>query len=176
MEEKKEVFTRLGQFFAMVERQFSKQVKVLHSDNGTEFVCMDNYLQNHGIVHETSCTGTPQQNGRVERKHRHILNVARALRFQAHLPIEFWGECVLTAGYLINRTPSIILYGKTLYEMLYSKPSSLTHLRVFGSLCYVHNRDAKGDKFASRSRRCVVLGYPYGKRVGGCTTWNWVWS
>nr|KYP64905.1 Retrovirus-related Pol polyprotein from transposon TNT 1-94 [Cajanus cajan] len=164
LEEKKEVFTRMCQFFAMVERQFGKQVKVVRSDNGTEFVCMDSYFQNHGIVHETSCTGTPQQNGRVERKNRHILNVARALRFQAHLPIKFWGECVLTAGYLINRTPSIVLHGKTPYEMLYNKPPSLNHLRVFGSLCYVHNRDSKRDKFASRSRRCVFLGYPYGKK------------
>ncbi|RVW86956.1 Retrovirus-related Pol polyprotein from transposon RE2 [Vitis vinifera] len=32
-------------------------------------------------------------------------------KYEAHLPIEFWGECVLTAGYLINRTPSVLLDG-----------------------------------------------------------------
>ena len=159
---KRKKFSHTCQLLAILEHQFSKQVKVVRSDNGIEFTCMDDYFQNHGIVHETSCTGTPQQNGQVERKHRHILNVARALRFQAHLPIEFWGECILTIGYLINRTLSVVLNEKTPYEMLYNKPPSLNHLRVFGSLCYVHNRDSKGDKFASRSRRCVFLGYPYG--------------
>jgi hypothetical protein len=106
--------------------------------------------------------GTPQQNGRVERKHRHILKVACALRFQANLPIEFWSECILTAGYVINRTPSLILYGKTPYEVLYGKTPQLRHMRVFG--CYVHNQGHKGDKFASRSRKCVFMGYPYGKK------------
>jgi len=42
---------------------------------------MSSYFRKQGILHETSCVGTLQQNGRVERKHRHILNVARALRY-----------------------------------------------------------------------------------------------
>ena len=162
--DKREVSKTLLNFFALVERQYNKQVKMFRSDNGTEFNCMKNYFLDHGIVFQTSCTGTPQQNGRVERKHRHILNVARALRFQGNLPIEFWGECVLTAGYLINRTPSVVLNGKTPYEVLNRQAPSLEHLRVFGSLCYAHNQRRKGDKFASRSRKCVFVGYPYGKK------------
>lgn len=47
------------------------------------------------------------------------------MRFEAHLPIEFWSFCVLIAGYLINRTPSSILKGKTPFEMLYNKPPLL---------------------------------------------------
>lgn len=127
-------------------------------------MCMKDYFLEQGIIHETSCVGTPQQNGRVERKHRHILNVARALRFQAHIPIAFWGECILAAAYLINRTPSVVLHGKTPYELLYGKVPSFDHLRVFGCLCFSHNQHHGGDKFASRSRKCVFLGYPYAKK------------
>nr|KYP34077.1 Retrovirus-related Pol polyprotein from transposon TNT 1-94 [Cajanus cajan] len=90
--DKREVSRTLLNFFALIERQFGKQIKVLRSDNGTEFTCLRNYFHEHGIVFQTSCPGIPQQNGRVERKHRHILNVARALRFQGNLPISFWGK------------------------------------------------------------------------------------
>jgi hypothetical protein len=125
---------------------------------------MKSHFRDKGIIHETSCVGTPQQNARVERKHRHILNVARALRFQTHFPIHFWGECALAACYLINRTPTAVLNGKTPYEMLYGKAPSLEHLRVIGCLSYVHNQHHKGDKFATRSRKCVFVGYPYGTK------------
>ena len=152
----------LKRFLAMVERQFDQQVKILRSDNGTEFICLKSYFLDQGIIFQTSCTGTPQQNGRVERKHQHIMNVARALRFQGSLPIKFWGECVLTAGYLINRTPSLILNGQTPYQVLYGVAPTYHHLRVLGSLCYAH--ETTRDKMASRSRRCVFVGYPYGKK------------
>ncbi|KAL1198691.1 Retrovirus-related Pol polyprotein from transposon TNT 1-94 [Cardamine amara subsp. amara] len=164
MVEKKETQIHLMNFVAMVERQFQTMVKTIRSDNGTEFMCLTHKFREQGIHHETSCVGTPNQNGRVERKHRHILNIARALRFQANLPIEFWGECILTSGYLINRTPSSVLGGQTPYQRLYNSVPSYVNIRVFGSLCYAHNQFQKGDKFASKSRRCVFIGYPHGKK------------
>ncbi|KAK3016293.1 hypothetical protein RJ639_007613 [Escallonia herrerae] len=163
MHDKGQTGTLLRNFCNMVHTQFGKLVKIIRSDNGHEFDSqpMTQFYNDHGILHQTSMVDTPKQNGRVERKHRHILEVARALRFQANLPIEFWGECVLTAAHLINRTPSAILKHKTPHELLFQKVPSYSHLRVFGCLCYAHTKFA--DKFAPRSRRCVFLGYPPGK-------------
>lgn len=148
----------------MVKTQFNKQVKILRSDNGSEFTCLTRFYADNGILHQTSCVETPQQNGRVERKHRHILIVARALRFQANLPISFWGECIMTAAYLINRTPTPLLDGKTPYDMLFDQTPSYNTLRVFDCLCFAKNRPRTKDKFGSRTRKCIFVGYPYGKK------------
>lgn len=155
---------QLKEFVVLIETQFSARIKTLRSDNGTEFMCLAQYFKAKGVIHETSCVHTPQQNGRAERKHQHILNVARALRFQANLPIEFWGECVLTATHLINRTPSTLLKQKSPFEILHGHPPTLSHLRVFGCLAYAHNKNTAGDKFASRSQRSILLGYPSGTK------------
>lgn len=108
--------------------------------------------------------GTPQQNRRVERKHMHILNSACALRFQVNLPVEFWDFCALTAAYLINRTPTKLLQGKTPFEMIYHRSPPMDHLRVFGCVCYVHNQKHRGDKFESRSNQSIFIGYPFAKK------------
>lgn len=127
-------------------------------------MCFTSYFQERRIFHQTSCVDTPQQNGRVERKHRHILNVARALLFQSHRPIKFWEESILIATHLINRRPSLILKGKTPYEVLFGKRPSYDMLQTFGCLCYAHLRSRDKDKFGPRSRKCVFVGYPYGKK------------
>lgn len=80
---------------SLTERKFQMKLQIIRSDNGFEFMCLAKFIQDCGVVHETSSVGIPQQHGKVERKHRHTLNVLRALRVQAKHPIEFWGEeCV----------------------------------------------------------------------------------
>lgn len=62
----------------MVQTQFNRVVKIVRSDNGTEFMCLKNFYEENENFIPDFCGWTPQQNGHVEHKHRHILNVARA--------------------------------------------------------------------------------------------------
>lgn len=48
-----------------------------------------------------------------------LLNVARALRFQSNLPIQYWGECFLTVMYLINKLRTLILSNRSPHETLF---------------------------------------------------------
>jgi len=166
IKDRSEASKLLKGFIAMIRNEFHKGIKVVRSDNGSKFTSgpIQNFYYELEILCESSCVDTPQQNEREERKHRHILNVARALRFQANLPIQFWGECVLTAAYLINKTPSRLLKGRSPYEVLFNCKPSYSEIRVFYALCFARHNPRIKDKFASRSKKCVFLGYPFGKK------------
>lgn len=165
MNHKSDVNSYILQFFAMARTQFNCQIRQIRTDNGREFFnnFTNNYFASHGIIHQSSCIDTPQQNGVVKCKHRHLLNMARCLRFQAHLPKFFWGDCILTAAYLINRLPTSILNGKTPYALLFQKSPSYSHLRIFGCLCYDRNTSIK-HKFDHRASPGIFIGYPYAKK------------
>lgn len=72
------------------------------------------------------------------------------------------GECVKTAVYLINRTPSSVLQGKSPFEILFSKSPNLSHLSVFGCLCFAHVRTI--DRFPACRHPYVFTDYPYSKK------------
>ncbi|XP_075103795.1 uncharacterized protein LOC142178357 [Nicotiana tabacum] len=165
---KSDVPTVIKDFMTLVKTQFNSAIKVFRTDNGTEFFnsyCTDMF-KNAGVVHQSSCAYKPQQNGVVERKHRHILEVARAIKFQGRIPLRFWGFCVQNAVYLINRIPSTALAGKSPFEMFYGRPPRLQHLRVLGSLCYVIVTD-RSDKFGARAEPAEYT-FPFKTTTSTC--------
>jgi hypothetical protein len=118
----------------MVEKQFQTHIQKIQPDNTREFFNshINNFFKDFGVLQQSSCVYTPQQNGVVEHKHRHLLNVARALHFQSNLSLDFWGNFVLTVTYLINCLPTNVLKGQTPHEILFFKKQRI--FLIFGGL------------------------------------------
>lgn len=152
-------------FAKYVKIHFSVHIKHFRTDNALEFSTADckEFYAKLGILHQTSCPYRPQQNSRVERKHRSILEIARSLRFQSGVPICYWGECVMTAIHLLNILPTTALDNKISFEVLYKKSADYEHLKVFG--CFGFDATSKSnDKFDVRGVPCIFLGYPASKK------------
>lgn len=107
MKSKSEAKSLLHEFYLYEETQYSIKIKWIRIDQKQE-LSMPNFYSLEGIIHQTSCVSTSQQNSVVERKHQHTLNVARALKLQAHLPLPFWSDCALHAVHLMSGIPSLI--------------------------------------------------------------------
>lgn len=145
----------------MVEKQYKAHVKGVWSDNAPKLRFTSLYNKKDIIAYH-SCPETPQQNSVVERKHQHILNVARSLMFQSHLPLQYWGDCVLTAVFLINRLPTPLLNNKSPFQVLTHQQLNSKDLRVFCCLVYNPISPKNRHKFQPRDKPCVFLDYPAG--------------
>ncbi|KAL1217248.1 Retrovirus-related Pol polyprotein from transposon TNT 1-94 [Cardamine amara subsp. amara] len=158
---KSHVLDDFSKFYNYVLTQFGTKIKILRSDNGGEYTshAFKEFVGKNGIVHQTSCAYTPQQNGVAERKNRHLMEVARAMMFDRSVPKTFWGDAVMTACHLINRLPMRNLEDRSLYEVLYNTKPIIDHLRVFGSVCFVFVPDAQRNKLEPKSIKCMFIGY-----------------
>jgi hypothetical protein len=152
----------LSTFYDEIFVQFNKCIKILRSNNASEYTqsVMNSFCADRGIIYQTSCPHTSQQNGVAEQKHRHLLDVARTLLFHMQVPKHFWGNAVLTDCHLINSMPSVVLNQESPFSVLYLEraPFSLTP-RVFGCVAFVHVLDPGRDKLSPRSRKCIFFGY-----------------
>ena len=65
LKEKSQVFPHFKLFKSAAENELGHKIKCLRTDNGGEYVnkTFSNFLQEHGIKHQTSASYTAQQNG-----------------------------------------------------------------------------------------------------------------
>jgi hypothetical protein len=142
-------------------------MKIFRTDNGTEYVNkeFDKYLSSFGIIHQTTCPGTSEQNGLAERKNRHLLEVTQCLMIAMNVPKFLWSEAVMTAAYLINRMPSRMLDSKTHIECLTGTNSYIVPPKVFGCVCFVKDYRPSVGKLDPRALKCIFVGYS-GKQKG----------
>ena len=116
-------------------------------------------LQND-ILHQISYIDTPSQNRIAERKNRHLLEIARALLFQMHVPKHFWADVVSTACFFINWMPSSVFNWDTSFQTLFPhKPLFLIESQVFGCTCFVRDVCPLVSRLDPKSLKCIFLGY-----------------
>lgn len=141
--------------------QTGNEVKQIITDNGTEYVNsnLSIFFGQKGIVHSTSATYTPQQNGFVERDIRTVAETSRAMRLRACLPKTFWAEAVGTAVYILNRVINSTNREKTPYELWFGRKPSLKNIHRFGESAIVYTEERYRDKLDAKGQKMIFVGY-----------------
>nr|GEU39874.1 putative ribonuclease H-like domain-containing protein [Tanacetum cinerariifolium] len=151
----------LKTFITGIENQLSLKVKIIRSDNGIEFKNQDlNQLcRIKGIKREFSVPITSQPNGVTERKNGTLIEAARTMLADSHLPIPFWVEIVNTACYVQNRVFVTKPHNKTPYELLLGKIPSIGFVRPFGCLVTILSTLDPLGKFDGKADEGFLVGY-----------------
>jgi len=159
---KDEVSAKLEEYINQVRNKFGRTLKALRCDNGTEYTCQSTQaiLKKEGIEFQTVVPYNPEQNGVSDRKNHSLCESGRCMLFDANLPMTYWGEAVLTACYVQNRSPTKgTETHKTPYELWNGSKPDLSHLRVFGSKAYVHIPKEKRIKWDTHAEEGVLVSY-----------------
>jgi hypothetical protein len=78
------------------------------------------------------------------------------------VPARFWGEAVTTAVYLLNRSPTKSVHGKTPFEVWHGYKPDVSYLHVFGCVAHVKLTKPHLAKLDDRSTPMVLFGYEPG--------------
>lgn len=161
MKKKSETFEKFKDFKKQVETENGKKIKVLRIDGGGEYGSREfkRFCKANGIKRHLTAAYTPQQNGVAERKNRTIFKMARSMLKGKNLHHSFWAEAVHTAVYVINRSPMKAVRNITPKEAWSGRKPQVKHLRVFGSVAYVHIPKEKRHKLEEKSLKCIFVGY-----------------
>ncbi|GJZ11738.1 putative ribonuclease H-like domain-containing protein, partial [Tanacetum coccineum] len=151
----------LKNFIKEIENLVDKKVKIIRSDNGTEFKnkVMDDFYRENGIRREYSVARTPQQSGVAERRNRTLIEAARTMLADSKLPTTLWVEAVSTACYVQNRVLVVNPHNKTPYELFRGLKPALNFMRPFGCHVTILNTLDHLGKFDGKSDECFFVGY-----------------
>ena len=97
MKNRAELFSIFQKFYAKIQTQFNVSIRVLRSDNVREYFStpFTSFMSQHGILHQSSCAHTPQQNEVTKSKNRHLVETARTLLLHSHILFIFGGMLFL---------------------------------------------------------------------------------
>jgi hypothetical protein len=95
----------------------------------------------------------------VERKNKTIVGAVHAMIRDQGLSMFLWAEACRTTIFIQNRGPHTILGKLTPKEVFTSMRPDVSHLRIFGSVCYCHVPLEKRPKLDPTREKRISVGY-----------------
>lgn len=136
-----------------------RKIKLVQTDWGGEFRSIFFTALIFWDLFQTPLSTYSSLNGRIERKHRHYIDIGFTLLAQAKLPLTFWWNAFPTVVYLISRLPTLVLNNQSLYFKLFKKQPDYSVLRVFGCSCFLYLRPYNKHKLEFKIEICIFIGY-----------------
>lgn len=105
---KSDVFKNFPDYHAYSVRQVGKRLKVLHTENGGEYmsIAFQAYLKTYGIFSRRACVKTPEQYGVDKRMKRTLLKMVQTMLEEKSVSKTFCAEAISTVVFIINRITS----------------------------------------------------------------------
>ena len=159
--DRKGVLSVFKSLYKLSKKETGRSMVKLRTDNAKEFLSgeFQDFIKQKGIRHELTAPYSPEQNSVVERDNRTVVECAKSMIYHKSLPLEFWGEAVNTAVYVLNRVASRTLKGETPFITWYGYKPDVSHFKEFGSICYAHVPKQVRAKLDSKAQECLFLGY-----------------
>jgi len=169
LQKKSDLLSEFKKWLIMAQLHTGTKIKILRSDNGGEYVsnAFNALHDENGTTHQTTVPDTPQQNEVAERLNRVLVEMARTMMRHKDVDQDLWADAIKTAVYIKNRVTSRALpVGKTPFELWTGNKPNVSHMRVFGSTCWVvlHKSHIDG-KFGDTAAKGVFLGSPDGSKA-----------
>lgn len=167
---KSEALEKFKVFKLYIETTLGSKIRSLRSDRGGEYMSdlFKSFCQQHGITRQLTVAKTPHQNGVAERKNRTLLDILRSMAITSQAPAPLWEEYLNTANYVNNRCSTRALNLATPFECITSRKPDLSHLRIIGSIAYVHIPKDMRTKLDPKSFSTILVGYDQHSKAYRC--------
>lgn len=160
---KSEVFKKFETYYNTVTKHFNSNLLKLRIDNGREYLSDEfrEFCNRNGIVMQHTVPYNPEMNGVAEKMNNTLMDKARTSLIDSGMKKEFWGEAILFATYVTNRSP-VSGREKTPCELWEGRKPDVSNLRVFGCAAYNHVPKELRRKLDNKSKKMIMIGYNIG--------------
>lgn len=129
-----DVLFKFDDYRRLSENSHGMKILTIRTGSRVEYTSNDfkEYLGNHRIEHQLIIPDVPQQNLIARHVNQKLLNMTKGMIKESNIPENLWADALVTACYVINKCPSIAIYGQIPEELWTGRKVYTKHLRVFG--------------------------------------------